>query len=65
MGKEKMIDNAKSLGNWIGEQVFDWIDYMVRTEIEKDDDLTDDYYDFVYDEAVKTAYLVLKRRVEE
>jgi len=40
MGKEKMIDNAKSLGNWIGEQVF------------------------VYDEAVRTAYLVLKRRVE-
>ena len=63
--KEKdKIEEAKELGKWIGEQVFDWIDYMVRTEMEKNDDLTDDYYDFAYDEAVRTAYLLLKRREE-
>ena len=62
---KESIEIAKSLGNWIGEQIFDWIDYMIRNEIEKDDELTDDCYDVAYDEAIKTAYLLLKKRVGE
>ncbi len=62
--KEELIEEAKGLGEWVGEQVIDWIDYMVRTEIEKDEDLTDDYITYAFDEAVKTAYLTLKSYIE-